>query len=189
MTCIMNYPLCMTHNLAATANHHDHARTEKCARNICKLSMPISIVRLLFDPREHRRQGRLYRTYGTYKNYPPQHAVKCAFYDHPSWGGRIVCFVLIWACSAVLTEPHNCHFQIVPASKQNSNKNKNAVLSCFHVVPRKRCLWSCMVGLTQLITPREWSTIRITTMWVSRDKRVTWSLTRSWSQGSQCQRF
>ena len=35
----------------------------------------MSLVRLLFNPREHRQRGRLYRMYGTYKNYPPQHAL------------------------------------------------------------------------------------------------------------------
>ena len=94
------------------------------------------------------------------KNYPPQHALLDVGFM--TILRRTDCFILIWACSAVLTEPHNCHFQIVPASKQNPNKNRNVVLSCCHVVPRKRCLWSCMVGLTQLTTPREWSTIRIT---------------------------
>ena len=44
------------------------------------------------------------------------------------------CFILIWTCSAVLTEPHNFHFQIVPASKRNPHKNQNVVLSCCHVV-------------------------------------------------------
>ena len=34
LPCIMNYPLCMTHDLA-TANHHDHAWTEKWAQKIC----------------------------------------------------------------------------------------------------------------------------------------------------------
>ena len=159
LTCIMNYPLCMTHDLA-TANHHDHAWTENWAHNICKLSMPMSIVRLLSNPREHRQRSRLYKLYGTWKNYPPQHALLNVGFM--TILRRTDCFILIWACSAVLTEPHNCHFQIVPASKQNPNKNKNVVLSCCHVVPRKRCLLSCMVGLTQLTTPREWSTIRIT---------------------------
>ena len=155
---IMNYILCMTHDLA-TANHHNHAWTEKWAHNICKLSMPLSLVRLLFDPRKPRRRGRLYRIHGTYKNYPPQHALlNVGFMTILRRKG---CFILIWTFSVVLTEPHNCHFQIVPASKQNPHKNRNVVLSCCHVVPRKRCLWSCMVGLTQLTTPREWSTIRI----------------------------
>ena len=82
------------------------------------------LVRLLFDPREHRRRGRLYRMYGTYKNYPPQHALLNVGFM--TILRRTDCFISIWTCSAVLTEPRNCHFQIVLASKQNPNKNKNA---------------------------------------------------------------
>ena len=114
LTSIMNYPLCMTHDLA-TANHHDHAWTEKWAHNICKLSMPMSIVRLLSNPREHRQRGHFYRMYGTWKNYPPQHALLNVGFM--TILRRTDCFILIWTCSTVLTEPRNCHFQIVPASK------------------------------------------------------------------------
>ena len=53
LPCIMNYPLCMTHDLA-TVNHHDHAWTENWAHNICKLSMPMSLMRLRHD---RRHQG------------------------------------------------------------------------------------------------------------------------------------
>ena len=49
---------------------------------------------------------------------------------------RTDCFIAVWACSAVLSEPRNCHFQIIPASKQNPNKNKNVVLFYCHVVLR-----------------------------------------------------
>ena len=80
----------------------------------------MSIVRLLSNPREHRQRGRLYRMHGTYKNYPPWHALLNVGFM--TILRRTDCFILMLACSAVLTEPRNCHFQIVPASKQNPNK-------------------------------------------------------------------
>ena len=67
LTSIMNYPLCMTHDLA-TVNHHDCAWTEKWAHNICKLSVPMSLARLPSNPREHRQRGRLYATKVKWKN-------------------------------------------------------------------------------------------------------------------------
>ena len=69
LPCIMNYQLCMTHDLA-TANHHDHAWTAKWAQNIFTLSMPMSPMRLRYDNRQHGRRGHLYETKGTWKNYP-----------------------------------------------------------------------------------------------------------------------
>ena len=122
---IMNYPLCITHYLA-TANHHDHAWTENWANNNCKLSMPISTVRLLFNPRQHRQRGHFYRMYGTWKNYPPQHALLNVGFM--TILRRSDCFILKWTCSAVLAVSRNCHVQIAPASKRNPHKNKNVVL-------------------------------------------------------------
>ena len=121
LPCIMNYPLCMTHDLA-TANHHGHAWTEKWAHNICKLSMPMSLVRLLSSPREHRQRGRLYRMYGTCKNYPPRHALlNVGSMTVLRWAD---CFILIWTCSAVLPDHRNCHFHNYPSFKRNPHKNK-----------------------------------------------------------------
>jgi hypothetical protein len=133
LTSIMNYPLCMTHDLA-TAYHHDHAWTENWAHNICKLSMPMSIVRLLSNPREHRQRSRLYKLHGTCKNYPPQHALLNVGFM--TILRRTDCFILKWTCSAVLAVSRNCHFQIAPASKRHPHKNKNVVLFCCHVLPR-----------------------------------------------------
>ena len=116
LLCIMNYPLCMTHDLA-TANHHDHAWTENWAHDICKLSMPISTVRLLSNPREHRQRGRLYRMPGTCKNYPPQHALLNVGFM--TILRRTDIFILIWACTAVLPNVTTVIFQIIQALKQN----------------------------------------------------------------------
>ena len=68
LTSIMNYPLCMTHDLA-TANRHDHAWTETWAQNICKLSMPMFPMQLRCDGRQHDRRGRLYATKVKWKIY------------------------------------------------------------------------------------------------------------------------
>ena len=159
LPCIMNYQLCMTHDLA-TVNHHDHAWTEKWAHNICKLSMPMSLVRLPSNPREHRQRGRLYRMYGTCKNYPPQHALLNVGFM--TILRRTDCFILIWTCRAVLTEHRNCHFQNCPSFKTKPAQKQERSFVLLPCCASKRCLLSCVVGLTQLTTPREWSTIRIT---------------------------
>ena len=90
--------------------------------------MPMSLVRLLFDPREHGRRGRLYRMYGTYNNYPPWRALLnvCLMIILR----RTDCFILIWACSAVLTEPYNCHFSNCRSFRTKPEQNRNVNLSC-----------------------------------------------------------
>ena len=45
---------------------------------------------------------------------------RCGFYDHLEEGASE--FVLIWACSAVLTEPTTIIFQIAAALEQNMNE-------------------------------------------------------------------
>ena len=147
----------------------------------------MSLVRLLFDPREHRRRSRLYRMYGTYKNYPPQHALLNVGFM--TILRRTSCFILIWTCSAVLTEPRNYHFQIVPASKQNPNKNKNAVcLAAMLCLENDTCEAAWQVSPSSQRRenglPHGSQTLR-----VSRDKIFKGSLTRSQSQRPQCQRF
>ena len=142
----------------------------------------MSLVRLLFDPREHRRRGRLSRMYGTYKTYLPQHALLNVGFM--TILRRTDCFVLIRACGAVLTEPHNCHFQIVPASKRNPHKNKNAVLSCCHVG-----LENSAVKLHGRSHPAHNAARMVyhtdhKPFGVSRDKRVKGFITRSWSHRS-----
>ena len=121
LTSIMNYPLCMTHDLT-TAYHHDHAWTENWAHNICKLSMPMSIVRLLSNPREHRQMSRFYKLYGTCKNYPPQHALLTVGFM--TILRRTDCFILIWTCSAVLPDHRNCHFQTLSQLQNETHKKQ-----------------------------------------------------------------
>jgi len=94
----------------------------------------MSLVRLLFNPREHRQRGRLYRMYGTCKNYPPQHALLNVGFM--TILRRTDCFILIWTCSPVLPDHRNCHFQNCLQLQNVTHKNKNVVLFCCHVVPR-----------------------------------------------------
>ena len=68
LTSIMNYPLCMTHDLA-TPNRHDHAWTETWAQNICTLRKPLSLMRPWYAHRQDARRGHLYGTKGTWTNY------------------------------------------------------------------------------------------------------------------------
>ena len=68
LTSIMNYPLCMTHDLT-TANRHDHAWTETWAQNICTLRKPLSLMRPWYAHRQGARRGHLYGTKGTWTNY------------------------------------------------------------------------------------------------------------------------
>ena len=159
LPCIMNYQLCMTHGLT-TANRHDHAWTEKWAHNICKLSMPMSIVRLLSNPREHRQRSRLYKLYGTCKNYPPQHALLNVGFM--TILRRTDYLILKWMSSAVLAVHCNCHFQNCPSFKTKPAQKQERSFVLLPCCASKRCLLSCMVGLTQLATPRARSTIRIT---------------------------
>ena len=158
LPCIMNYQLCMTHD-SATVNHHDCAWTEKWAHNIRKSSMPMSLVRLHSDPRERGWMDRLYRMYGTYKNYPPWHALLNVGFM--TILRRTDCFILIWTCRAVLTEHRNCHFQNCPSFKTKPAQKQERSFVLLPCCASKRYLLSCVVGLTQLTTPREWSTIRI----------------------------
>ena len=68
MTPIINYPLCMIHDLA-TAHRHDHAWTENWAQNICTLRKLLSLMRPWYSHRQGARRRHLYRTKGAWKNY------------------------------------------------------------------------------------------------------------------------
>ena len=114
--CIMNYPLCMTHDFA-TANHYDHAWTAKWAQNICKLNMLMSLMPLRCDGRQHGRRGRLYATKVKWKIYP----TSCALLDVGFMFilRRTDIFILIWACTAVLPNVTTVISQIIQDLKQN----------------------------------------------------------------------
>ena len=68
LTSIMNYPLCMAHDLA-TVNRHDHAWTETWAQNICTLRKPLSLMRPWYAHRQGARRGHLCATKVKWKNY------------------------------------------------------------------------------------------------------------------------
>ena len=94
----------------------------------------MSLVRLPSNPREHRQRGRLYRMYGTCKNYPPQHALLNVGFM--TILRRTDCFILIWTCNAVLAVSRYCHFSKLSRLQNETDKNRNVVLFCCHVVLR-----------------------------------------------------
>ena len=138
----------MPHGLAA-AYRHDHAWTENLTQNICMLCTPLSPMRAWYVRRQGHRRHRFYGTEGKWINcltcFP---LLNVGFLTILK---RTDCFVLIWACIAVLAVHHNCHFQnCLPLQKRNPQKRK-----CSYVLPccsSKRCLLSCMVGLIRLQT-------------------------------------
>ena len=152
----MNYPLCMIHDLA-TANLHDHAWTDGWAQNICTLSKPMSLMRLRDEHRQHCRRDHLYGTKGTWKNYPTCFALLDVGFM--TILRRTDNYILIWACNPVSPNSTTVIFQNCPSSQTKLLRSLDfAAMLFFETMP----LWSCMVGLTQVTTPREWSTIRVT---------------------------
>jgi hypothetical protein len=61
--------------------------------------------------------------------------------------------VLIWACSAVLTERYNCHFQISQFANKTWTKLQRSLAFATPCCFSKRCLWSFMVCLIQHTKP------------------------------------
>ena len=116
LTSIMNYPLCMTHDLT-TVNRHDHAWTDNWAQNICKLSKLLTLRRLWYGLWQRGYRDHLYVTNGAWINYP----ASCALLDVGFIFilRRTVIFILIWACTAVLSNITTVIFQIILALKQN----------------------------------------------------------------------
>ena len=108
----------------------------------------MSIVRLLSNPRKHRQTGHLYRMYGTCKNYPPQHALLNVSFM--TILRRTDCFILIWACIAVLADHRQLSLSKLSRLQNETHKNKKRSLALLPCCARKRFLLSCMVGLIQL---------------------------------------
>ena len=116
LTSIMNYPLCMTHDLA-TVNRHDHAWTDNWAQNICKLSKLLTLRWLGYGRWQRGYRDHLYVTKGAWINYP----TSCALLDVGFIFilRRTDIFILIWACTAVLPYATTVIFQIIQALNQN----------------------------------------------------------------------
>ena len=117
LTSIMNYPLCMTHDLA-TVNRHDHAWTDNWAQNIWKLSMLLTLRRLRYGHRQHSQRGHLYVTKGAWINYP----ASCALLDVGFIFilRRTAIFILIWACTAVLSNITTVIFKLSKLSNKTT---------------------------------------------------------------------
>ena len=120
LTSIMNYPLCMTHNLA-TVNRYDHAWTDKWAKNISTLSRQMSLMRPWYAHRQGDRRGHLYGTEGTWINYPT--CFPLLNVGFMTILRRTDCFILIWTCSAVLTDHRQLSFSKL-SQLQNETRTK-----------------------------------------------------------------
>ena len=107
----------------------------------------MSLARLHFDPREHGWRDRLYRICGMCKNYPPEQALLDVGFM--TIFRRTDCFILIWACIAVLADHRQLSFSKLSRLQNETHKNTNVVLFAAMLFS-KRCLLSCMVGLIQL---------------------------------------
>ena len=116
---IMNYQLCMTHDLA-TANRHDHAWNENWAPNIWMLCTALSPMRPRYAQRQSDRRDHLYETEGTWINCP----TCCPLLNvgFMTILRRTDCFILKWTCNAVLAVSRFCHFQNCPGSKMKPTK-------------------------------------------------------------------
>jgi hypothetical protein len=86
----------------------------------------MSLVRLHFDPREHGWRDRLYRICGMCKNYPPEQALLDVGFM--TIFRRTDCFILIWACIAVLADHRQLSFSKLSRLQNETHKNRNVVL-------------------------------------------------------------
>ena len=149
--------------------------------------MPMSLMRLRYDHRQHGRRGHLYGTNGTWKNYPTW----CALLDV---GFMIILrrtgwFILIWAFGAGSRNLTTVIFQISQLSSKTWTKLQRSLAFAMHIV-----LETVPVKLYDRSHPahkacKDGLPYGSRTLWVSRDKKVQGSLTRAWFQRSQCQRF
>ena len=126
------------HGLAA-AYRHDHAWTDNLTQNICMLYTPLSPMRAWYVRRQGHRRHRFYGTEGKWINcltcFP---LLNVGFLTILK---RTDCFVLIWACIAVLAVHHNCHFQnCLPLQKRNPQKRQCS--SVYHAVLRNDVSWA-----------------------------------------------
>jgi len=143
LPCIMNYQLCMTHDLA-TANRHDHAWTDEWAQNISTLSRPMSLMRLRDEHWQARSEGHLYEMKGTWKNYPTCFSLLDVGFMFIL--RRTDNSIIIWACRAVLPNITTFIFSNCLSSQTKLLRSLAFAAMLFS----KRCLWICMVGLIQL---------------------------------------
>ena len=106
----------MPHDLT-TANRHDHAWTENWAQNICTSEHANVPMELRYEGRQHERRDCLYTTKVKWKIYQ----TSCTLLDvgFVFILRRTDIFILIWACTAVLTNSTTVIFQIIQALKQN----------------------------------------------------------------------
>ena len=75
---------------------------------------------------------------------------------------RMDCFIFIWTCIAVLADHRQRSFSKLSWLQNKTHKKERSFCFAPMNMCLKRCLLSCMVGLTRLTTPRGWSAIRNT---------------------------
>ncbi len=114
LTSIMNYPLCMTHDLA-TVNRHDHAWTDNWAQNIWKLSKLLTLRRLRYGHQQRGQRGHLYGTKGAWQKFSNLLCLtRCGFHVHLEEDGH---FYSNMSMYGRLAERNNCHFSNYPSSQ------------------------------------------------------------------------
>ena len=104
------------------------------------------------QPRNAQRQSdqedHLYGTKGTWINCPTCFPLlNVGFMTSLR---RTDCFVLIWMCNAALAVRRHCHFSKLSRLQIETDKKRERSLFFATCCARKRCLFSCMVGLIQL---------------------------------------
>ena len=138
LTSIMNYPLCMTHDLA-TANRHDHAWTENWAQNICTLCTSLSPMRPWYAHRQDDRRGHLYGTEGTWINCPT--CFPLLNVGFMTILRRTDCFILIWTCIAVLADHRQRSFSKLSWLQNKTHKKERSFCFAAMFVSRNAVCW------------------------------------------------
>ena len=137
----------MPHDLA-TANRHDHAWTENWAPNIWMLCTTLSPMRPWLCALTRWSEGPSYGTEGTWINcptcFPLLNVASMTILK------KTDCFVLIWACIAVLADHRQLSFSNCLRLQNETHKKQERSFVLLQCCSSKRCLLSCMVGLIQL---------------------------------------
>ena len=172
----------MPHDLA-TANRHDHAWTENWAPNIWMLCTTLSPMHPRNAQRQSDQEDHLYGMKGTWINCPT--CFPLLNVGFMTILKRTDCFVLIWACIAVLADHRQLSFSNCLLLQNETHKKQERSFVLLPCCSSKRCLLSCMVGLIQLPNFYEGDLLSgLWTLWVSGVEGVQGFLRGSWLQRS-----
>jgi len=132
LTSIMNQQICMTHDLA-TAYRHDHAWTDEWTQNTSMLSRQMSLARLRGERRQHGRTGRLYGTWGAWKNSSTCYALLNV--GSIAILRRTHVYVLIWSCNPALPNSQTVIFQKrLELQNETHTKQQRSLFCCMFVL-------------------------------------------------------